>query len=311
MLKVCFQSMSKQNSEYLFLMGKIRVLEKDLFDYSKFNRLMENRSVPSFLNDLSDSKYHGFIIKDNFEKGLRNYIYFQYDYFRKNMADTAILDIFMIKNDILNYINYLKDFKKDEFYESGVFKNQWWKVNKLPPFFVKAEYRLKKMLPQQDVANAEERIIEKVCMDVVCEEYLKSIQSNMVLNYWKFMIDIKNLLKNINHPQPRYYFSGGNIKESFWKEIKIGEDMPDKLEAQPYIKEALKENSRIKWELILKQWLGGLIKEMRKITFGPEPIVSYFLSIIEEAVNLNLIYTGIRMNFSAIELKENLNLTYV
>jgi len=301
----------KQSSRYLFLVGKIRALEKKLFDSSRFSRLTENKDTKSFLNDLSDSAYHDFIVKENFERGLKKYIHSRYDYFRKNMQDSAVLDIFMIRNDILNYINYHKGLRGDEFYESGVFDSRWWKTNKLPGFFVKVEGRLKKVLGTKGINEAEERLIEKVCMDEVCDRYIKYIPSRMVLEYWRFMLDIKNLLRNVNNPQERYYFSGGNIKESFWKEVKVSEDIPPKLEVQSYMKRILEERNRIKWEPVLKRWMGYLIKEMRKITFGPEPVVSYFLSIIEEAVNLTLIYTGINLELSDSEIKEKLNLAYV
>lgn len=302
---------SKQSSRYLFLVGKVRVLEKELFDFARFNRLIENKNIEDFLNDLSDSRYHNFIIKGEFETGLKSYIYSHYDYFRKNMPDSTVLDIFMIKNDILNYINFFKGLEKDEFYEPGVFKGEWWKGGRLPLFFRKVEERLKKLLRSKEISQAQERMIEKVCVDIINEDYIKSIQSSMVLDYWKCMIDIKNLFKNIVHPQGQYYLAGGNIKESFWREVNVNEDIPPKLEAQSYMKKILEEKNRINRELILRRWLGGLVKEMRKITFGPESVVSYFLSIIEEVMNLRLIYTGINLKYSTAEIKGKLNLSYV
>lgn len=302
---------NKQSARYLFLVGKIRVLENELFDSARFNRLMENKNTEDFLNDLSDSRYRDFIIKGNYETGLKNYIYSQYDYFQKNMHDSTVLDIFMIRNDILNYINLIKGLKEDRCYEPGVFKGLWWKEDRLPPFFIKVEERLKKILRSKEINRAEEKMIEKVCVDIINEDYIKSISSSMVLKYWKFTVDIKNLLKNVNHPQEQYYFSGGNIEESFWKKVKISEDMPSKLEVQPYMKKVLNEKDRISWELILRRWLGGIFKEMRKITFGPEPVLSYFLSSIEEIFNLNVIYTGINLKLSTDEVKEKMSLTYV
>ena len=66
----------------------------------------------------------------------------------------------------------------------------------------------------------------------------------------------------------------------------------------------------INWELILRRWMGGLIKEMRKITFGPEPVVAYLLSVIEEVFNIRMIYTGINLGLDPAEIRKKLNLGY-
>jgi hypothetical protein len=303
--------MGKNSSQYLFLTGKVRALEKKLFDASKFNRLTEKEKTKSFLNDLADSGHHDFLIHEDFDKGLRNYIYFHYDYFRKNMADSTVLDIFMIKRDILNYINHIKNLKKIEFYEPAVFKHDWCKEKILPSFFLKVEEKLRKMLGPKEISRAGEAIIEYACIEIVQEEFISKLTEGRILDFWKYTIDIKNLLKKINSPQTGYYLKGGNIKQSFWIETKIGEDMPPKVEIQPYIKLIAEEENRMNWEYIIRRWIGSFIKEMRKITFGAEPVVSYLLSIIEESINLRTIYTGIQMGLSPLEIKEKLNLAYV
>jgi V/A-type H+-transporting ATPase subunit C len=305
------QTAFKPDSSYLFLTGKVKVLEQRLFDFSRFSRLLENENIKNFINDLSDSGYHEFVSHGNFEAGVKEFIYNSYEYLRKKMSDPHVLDIFMIKDEITNYINHLKDFKKEEFYGSGAFKPKWWKIKELPSFFVKAEENIQKKLGPKDIKNANENLIEKMCMDMVWSDYVNGIKSPMIRNYWNYMIDIKNLIKNINGISGGYYFAGGNIKEEFWKEIVIGEDMPPKVEAQPYTKIIAEESDRSNWELLLKQWLGGFVKEMRKITFGPEPVAAYLISLQEEAYNLNLIYTGIQMEMPKLVIQEKLSMSYV
>ena len=65
------------------------------------------------------------------------------------------------------------------------------------------------------------------------------------------------------------------------------------------------------WESKLPLFLGGLMKEMRKITFGPEPIISYLLSLKEEVRNIVMIYIGLKMNMDREIIKQQLCTAYV
>lgn len=303
--------MSSQSPEYLFLTGKIRALEKELFDLPRFSRLMEHKDQKDFIDDLADSRYYQFINNKDFERGLSEYIGYNYSYLKKKMQNSAPLDIFMIRYDILNYINLLKGLEDDSYFEAGVFKTQWWKKDKYPVFFIEAEKRIKRMSGTTDAFGVQEGLIEKVCMDLAYDRLKDSIGSKKVLEYWKYSIDILNLLKNANHPISRHYMGGGNIEETFWKNINVKEEMPGKLTAQSYVKEIMDESNSIMWESKLNRWLGKLIKDMRKMTFGPAPVVSYLLSLIEETKNLKYIHTGINLGMSGESIFEKLNLAYV
>jgi hypothetical protein len=295
----------------LFLVGKIRALEKELFDSSRFYRLLENKTETSFINDLSDSRYQKYVAENGFERGLKKYSHYIYVFFRENIDVPAVLDIFMIKRDISNFINYIKGIKAESVYNAGVFSEDWWKKDKMPPFFRRVREKLVKIMEGGDISRTEDRLIEKICLDCLSEEYFRDIKSAMILDYWKYTIDTGNLLRNLNHPQPAYYWSGGNIDERFWENVDVREDIPKKLEVQPYIRDVAVESGYTAWEIRLRKWLSRFLKQMRKISFGNEPILSYFLCLLEEMTNLRLIYTGIRMEMDPRVTRESLNLAYV
>ncbi|MFH1416379.1 MAG: V-type ATPase subunit [Elusimicrobiota bacterium] len=300
-----------EESNYLFLTGKVRAMEKELFDLSRYSRLMEHKDTESLVNDLADSPYSGFITAEDFEKGLREFIYDRYDYFRKKMDDSAVLDIFMIKNDILNYMNFEKGIKEEDLYGQGVFKAGWWKEDRQPVFFRKVRERMSKMTRAKDKDVPDENIIEKVCVDIVNETYAGRIKSRFIEGYWSCTIDIKNLFINLYRRNSGIYLSGGSINENFWRDINIEEEIPLKLKAQPYADRLFAEEDRSKWDNITRTWLGRLIRKMRMVSFGPEPVVAYMLSILEEAFNLGMIRTGLNMGLENVRIKEGLSLAYI
>lgn len=293
-------------------------MEKGLFNPAMFDRLIENKTVDGLLNDLSDTKYKQFLNlnKEDFSMGLRKYILSIYLDFRKRISLPGILDIFMINEDVINLINYVKNPDLKGIFLPGVFAINWQDEKHWPGLFHTIERKIVKILNGKPLSEAYDNLIEKVCMDIVYEKWVKHIRDVLILNYWNYMIDIKNMLINLNHlgvyhPAPVFYFSGGHIEEGFWKHAKVVENIPDKLKIQPFMKYVLGEKEYISWEEKLARFLGKLLREMRRITFGPAPVVSYFLSSLEEIKNLNLIHTGINLELKKEQLKQRLNLAYV
>ncbi len=295
----------KQNSRIIYLAGQVRVLEKRMISIAEYNRLMENNEPRSFINELSDTSYGRFIEKNGFDDGLDKHLISAYNYFRKNISEnTVVLDIFFIKNMVADFKNYLKKTEKISSTGSG-----------LAVFFQKVLKRIYEITGRteeaEDVLNIPDKIIEKALVDTIYEKYVKEIKINSIVKYWRYMVDIKNLLKNINHPAADYYWDGGYIPADFWKVSKITDDVPEKLVIQPYYKKVASESNFVLWEPILKKWLGGLLKDMKKISLSIEPVVSYFLCLMEEMTNLKLIYTGIRMKMSVGEIRKQLNISYI
>ena len=93
---------------------------------SRFSHLLENKDADGFFSDLSDTKYKQFITGGDFSIGLEGYVLSVYRYFKKKITDTRALDIFMIKEDALNFIGYASGGVKKDFFRSSVLKEGWW-----------------------------------------------------------------------------------------------------------------------------------------------------------------------------------------
>nr|MDA3793303.1 hypothetical protein [Elusimicrobiota bacterium] len=63
----------QQNSDYLFLVGKVRVYEAALFDRGYFHRLINSGSRNRFIKELSDTKYRS-AAEDMASDGSDNFI---------------------------------------------------------------------------------------------------------------------------------------------------------------------------------------------------------------------------------------------
>jgi len=295
----------------LFAAGRVRALESELLDSTAYRRFLENRTEQDFLDALSETGYADYTQQRGFEEGLKYYLNDVYIFLKTNAEEPAALDIFYLKNDICNFIAALKNSLNENSFQSGVYNFKDWESKKFPQIFDQAKTAVIKQKETEDTAEVHDSLIEKICMDIITQQYAAGLKSRAVRNYWMNLIDVSNALKNANHPSADYYFKGGNIEDSYWKSIDLKQDIPDRVENFAFMKSVEGETDVKKWEPAMKKWLSRKLKDMRKITFGVEPLVSYMLSVMEEINNLKLIRTGIRTGMAADEIREFINLSYV
>ncbi len=303
--------MIKDRSSYLFLVGKVRFLETQLFRESDLTRFLENSSEEALINDLQNTKYGKLLSDYDFNMALDTYIYQSWLEFKKKVEDSRILDLFMLKRDVLNFINYKKGIDAEKYYAGGVFKLNRDEENPyLPPIFKETEERLAKYSVDKS-ETIPDNLVEKVFMDIVTENYINPLETGLIKNYWQDMVDINNLLKNVNYKKPEYYWAGGKIESSFWEKVRVSEEIPSKISSKKYMKAVGQQSKPTEWELKLHQYLLKYIKSMKKITFGPEAVVAFMLSLFTEVKNLNMIRAGINLGLEKKEIKANLILGYV
>ncbi|MBN2407678.1 MAG: V-type ATPase subunit [Elusimicrobia bacterium] len=301
--------MKRPGSDYLFLFGAVKVYETRLLGRAEFSRLAENRKEEELVEDLYNTKYKAFIKAGRLVEGLNDYLYLAYSYFKKKVK-CGVFDIFFFHEDILSFINYIRETEKNGNYRSYVFGQKWWNEGELPEFFRTVQKKIAEFASTKDIKEASDMLLEKIAMELVYERSVKRVKGNRIRDYWKYMIDIKNLLRNINGQNP-YYIKGGNIDGSYWKRCNVRENVPDKIKVQPYMKYVLSEKDMDRWEQKLMKFLGRLVADMRKTAFGPEAAVAYLLSVKEEIRNINTVYTGIKMGMDKETIEEGLNLAYI
>lgn len=304
-------AVAENKSDYLFLVGKIRVLENQMIDRFGFYRLADNSSVEGFLSDLSDSPYKDYVGADDLGYALKEYVYKQYSYLKKKMDSPVYLDLFMMGGDISNIISFIKQADSDAEYVPGIMPVGWWEKEALPEFVKKVQYKLQKISSSTELARVSAAAVESVSSDVICETVIGHVKNQRIRDYWGKLIDIKNYFLNRNGTSESNYLAGGSISKNFWKKLDLSGEIPAKLAAQPFFRTFEKTGNIAEAESAARKYMGTLIKEMRKTPFGPEPLTAYLLGIIEETANLMHIYTGISMGFEPNEIKEGVNLAYV
>jgi hypothetical protein len=208
----------QQNSDYLFLVGKVRVYEAALFDRGYFHRLINSGSHNRFIKELSDTKYRSAAEdmasdgSDNFIIVCNGYLYDIYRQFKNNVGDSAFMDIFMMEADIADFVNFSRGAECKESYCRGVLNINWSEAENLTGFFKEARNKLEKIKPSAALEDIEYLLIEKVCMDMVTDIYLKKVQSPALKEYRRFYIDTKNLLLKANMPDRGNY--RGNTRQT-------------------------------------------------------------------------------------------------
>lgn len=285
----------------LYLTGKIRVYETRLLGRGEFARFLENKLPDNFLRELKDTPYGDYLQEADLDSATVQYIEDIYRYFRKDMGDEAVmLDAFMLKKKVAGYIENIKD-KQREQGEKRIFS-----ISSSDPEIVK---KARKNL--QGSGNLSDREIEKAFMDAADDAYIKKFSSHKLKKLWEDYIDIKNFLNNLRHIERGFYFKGGYIKPSFWEAVDCRQEIPDKLQARPFMKALAREENPEKYELKLRRWLGGVFKGLRKITFGPEPVCAFLLTLMSEVENLTTVYAGLKMGMAPERIEENLYYSHV
>ncbi len=285
----------------LYLTGKIRVYETQLFGRGEFSRFTENKNTQAFLRELKDTRYGRHLKDDGLEGAASRYIKKMYLELNKDMgADAIILDAFMTSHRAAEYIGLLKK-RAAETGEKRIVS-----VPSDSPAAVKKA--VKKLGSSEDLSDRE---IEKAFMDAASQLYLNKFSSPKLKQLWRDHIDIKNFLNNIRHTRPGLYFEGGHIDLSFWDYSDCRREIPAKLRARAFMKAVSSDDSPENYERRLEDWMAGRLRELRKITFGPEPVCAFFLTLITEARNLAAVYTGLQMGLAARDIRENLFYSYV
>jgi len=298
----------KSKSRDLYAVGRIRALEKELFDQGRFSRLAENASAEKFATDLSDTKYAPFIKESGLHRGMEEYLHRAYLFIRENSSNPEAADIFHFRRDIMNYINRLRGIEEDDAFSPGPLGDLWWKKEKLPPVFRRIEDSIRKKY--NSVSEAPDSYIEKASMDEALNTFPLENSGRAVRKYYADYVDIRNLMMNLFN-EKAFYWEGGSVKPAEWDDISIAKEIPHKLAARGYVRAVSGHKDLFTWEVILASWLSSGIRDMRMITFGPEPAVAYYLSLREEINNLRTVLTGILSFADPDEIKGRLNLEYL
>ncbi len=292
----------------LYATGRIRALERYLIDGAGFGRLAENPSRRELLEDLSDTPYAPYVKENGLEEGFELFLHSVFEFLEKNIEVPEALFLFYIRTDITNFINRVRGENAPEKMREGVFTAREWGREKYPGFFRLVPERVLREYPSLD--ESPDAFLEKVSLDYAFREFYPPVSGTAVAEYFRDRTDIDNLLLNLLHEKP-FYRAGGRITEKEWGRIDPKKSVPPKLGARGFMKAVEHEKDYGVWEDLLKGWLGSRLRDMRKVTFGIEPPLGYFLSITEEVRNLRAVLAGIDASESPDRIRERISAGYV
>ncbi len=284
----------------LYLTGKIRVYETHLFGRGAFTRFTEHKNPAGFIRELKDTGYGKYMEEDGLEAASFRYIDSIYRDFRKDMGrDAVMLDAFMVPVRAAEYMESVKNLEA----ETG--------ERRVIPVSSGEGEAVKRAVRQLEISgDLSDRQIEKAFIDSVSHLYLDKFSSPAIKELWRSHIDIKNFLNNIRHIKPGPYFEGGKIPVSFWDNTDCRREIPAKLGARPFMKAVSRDEPAENYERKIEEWTGARLKELRKITFGPEPVCAFFLTLLREAKNLTAVYAGLKIGLNSREIMDNLFYSY-
>lgn len=319
----------------------IRVLEKRLLTHQFFIRLSDAPTLKDALRMLNDTIYQPFIAKlekeTDYEKALSQELVRSYKEIYEISPSRIPIDFCALKYFYHNLKVMAKEYAKGEdlshLYvpvgEYDIFGlRQLLKENRIG----KNEYlqELKETLEIYDKTNRPSDI------DIYLDRcYFKALlkladeaDENLFYSYVKDTIDFKNIrsLMRANAEGADLEFlqdiliDGGNIyKDHFYNYLNTEIDPDSKLfkysNIYKYVKKGTesfdKRKSLAKFELLVDNQMVDLIKDVKKITYGPEIVFAYVLAKEIELRNLRIVFVAKQNGLSSEFIRERLRDTYV
>lgn len=320
--------------------GRVRALESSMLKKNDLERFLE-MSDNQLEKTLSDYHYSMDIGHSIIHDQMTSYSLIA-GFLRSIDEYKKIVKILLLKNDIYNIKNYLKekkliDDKKKKDYELH-YKQGNFTQEEIIEIVDKQRYQ---MIDQ-------DKELVKVCFDniyknfksVWIEHFLDQLYSELffkelnrlhnfyLIFYYKNYLDLLNienlirmkiLQKNIDEFE-KIFFKNGNLKWFDFKEAysKKLDEIPEIVKTKPYyevVKDGIERYQQDKdfnyFELKKDNFLLEILKLSKVCSFGIEPLLAYLWGKNIEYKNLRIIIEGRKRRLSNKKLKDLLRETYV
>ncbi|NMB33162.1 MAG: V-type ATP synthase subunit C [Clostridium sp.] len=328
--------------DYNYAVARIRAIERDLLDDSKFDRMIEAKSPEEALKVLLDAGYGiGTDIKSasEYENILRSEHKKVYKLLNELVPGQEIINMFLLSNDYHNIRVILKsEFSdKDEpdiLIEPGTIPISDLKLmikdrdmDKMPPIMKKAIDGCLDTYGKTHDPQIIDLILDKALyhhMLSISNSFDNSFINELVTAFVdlaniKIFLRIRNIRKSWDFLK-KILIPGGSIDidvfvrgfdmtlEEFFEDIKnvhYGAFLEKGLE------DINKTESLTGFEKLSDNFINSLIKKARYITFGIEPLIGYLMAKETEIKNARIIMVGKINNIPNDIVKERLREAYV
>lgn len=328
-------------NKYVQSSAWIRVLEKNLLSYQYFLRLSEAPTLKDALRMLQDTIYQTYISKlereTDYEIALSEELKRFYKEIYEISPSRIPIDFCAIKYFYHNLKVMAKEYVKGEDLSHLYVPVGQYDVYGLRALF--SENRESKSEYLKELKKTVE-IYEKTKRPSDIDIYLDRCYFNSLLkladeadeelfyDYVKDTIDFKNIrsLMRANQEGADLEFlqdiliDGGNIyKDNFFNYLNSDIEADSPLfkfsNIYKYVKKGTesfgKKGSLAKFELLVDNEMVDLIKNVKKITYGPEVVFAYVLAKEIELRNLRIIFVSKMNGLSSEFIRERLRDTYV
>lgn len=326
--------------DYTSAVATVRVYEKRLLDSARFERMIDAASADDVLKILSETVYSRSMTEvkraQDFEKLLKKELENTYKDAYSLTNDKNIVDSLALKNDYLNLkilikAKYLNQDKNEFLSSMGTVKAEDLRVGFENGNLNEYLQRAKNVAEEDFEKNHDPQRIDLI-VDGIYFENLKEIaektETDMIKEYVSYQIDSYNILAFLRAKKQGVdlrnlddiIYKGGSIEK---KEIlSMYSDSMDNIfnKLRKYkIFGALRKSedsfrnlrniSEI--EKNLKDGLLQIIKDAKKVVFGPEPIFGYVAAKEIENRLLRIILVSKLNNIPAEKIRERLSGLYV
>lgn len=318
--------------------GRIKSLENKMLDRSKIESLVESRNFEDAVRILQDTRY-GSYISTSYEEGLKAALSDLYKEMYKTCPVSEVVDILSVRYDGHNIKCLIKarfagfeprkllidagriqhDKLKDMIFEDN-FRDM---PKAIRPYVEKAIEEYKNTMDPQNI---------DIVIDSGIYSCMRQIADNSGMEYLKtvvrLLIDIANIKSFIRVKLQdrgseffrRVFIDGGKLDYDLYANSLSDsvENFPSKLAHTDYyrwVKEGMEEFVKSgDLGAIEKHGDNYIIEQMKKtklVSFGPEPVIAYILSVENEIRTIRIILTAKNNDVPPDEIRERLRDAYV
>ena len=318
-----------------------RIYEKKLLKRSDFERMIEAKDLDEAIRFLNDTPYQTYVNKlsrnEDYEIALKESLKDNLNDFYKLLPSTEVVDIFNLKYEYHNLKVILKENISGQDY-SGMYINIGeFNFDKLKKEFESGDRKKLDSLYAEVISSVYDEFLEfkdpqniEILIDKGYFERLKSLSDETEIElfkqYTEDLIDFTNIRTLLRCQKQgsdlnflnRVLVDGGTIEKTRYKDFlnqKIDENSTLFKSARIYyqVKESIKEynssNNLSYFEKSMDDYLMEVMKEAKKITYGPEVPFAFLYGKETEIKNLRIIFVSklnkLPTNFIRERLRES------
>ncbi len=319
-----------------------RVYEKDLLTENFFDRMAESEDLSSALRLLNDTSYQEYFAKlekpEDYEIALKDALQDLYKKFSQMLKSPEVVDLLTMKYEYHNLKVMLKEKISGHDYSHMFIDIGDFDYEELREDFESGD-RAQLDTRYAGVINKvyDDYLVQKdpqlidIYTDRAYFENLKELADKLDVDMFKQYVEdlidftnIRTLLRAQNqnidlHFLDKIIISGGTIDIDKFKDnlfAKVDENSPLIKSARIYyyLRESIKDYSNTKslsaFEKSMDDYIVSLIKEAKKVTYGPEVPFAYLMAKENEIRNLRIVLVSKLNNLPKNFIKERLRETY-